>query len=99
MYPDKFISSIQDVPNEEHYVVLEGKSTYVPGDERSRTNPGHGYPAETIHSLSYNLVSESRLQAYIESLIQQKKVPNVDFKVIKATPVEVKTVVTVICKT
>ena len=29
------------------YAVVYTKSTRIPGDERSRTNPGHGYPAYT----------------------------------------------------
>lgn len=29
------------------YAVLLTKSVYIPGDERSRTNPGHGYPEHT----------------------------------------------------
>lgn len=95
MYPDKFISKVKDVPNEEHYIVLEDRSIYVPGDERSRTNPGHGYPAETINTLYHNLVSESKLKEYVESLIKAKKVPGVDFKVIRVTPVNVTTTVAV----
>lgn len=27
------------------YIVIEKHSVWVPGDERSRTHPGHGYPA------------------------------------------------------
>ena len=26
---------------------------FIPGDERSRTNPGHGYPEHTEHYISY----------------------------------------------
>ena len=29
------------------YAVLVEESVYIEGDERSRTNPGHGYPAHT----------------------------------------------------
>lgn len=38
-----------DVPKDSHYAILvfETTSVYIPGDERSRTNPGHGYPAST----------------------------------------------------
>ena len=38
-----------DVPKDFHYAVLifDSTSVYIPGDERSRTNPGHGYPAST----------------------------------------------------
>lgn len=44
-----------DVPDGQHFAVLVYKTsgTYVPGDERSRTNPGHGYPEHTETSDSF----------------------------------------------
>lgn len=41
----------EDVPSEPHFaVIIYGKrSVWVPGDERSRTAPGHGYPEHTDH--------------------------------------------------
>jgi hypothetical protein len=41
--------SVTDVPDTEHFAILfyEQSSIWVPGDERSRTNPGHGYPEHT----------------------------------------------------
>ena len=44
---------IEDIPSEEHYAIIEFGSIYIPGDERSRTNPGHGYPAETRTTIEY----------------------------------------------
>jgi hypothetical protein len=32
------------IPQEEHFAVVYSDSIFIPGDERSRTNPGHGYP-------------------------------------------------------
>lgn len=29
------------------YLLITSKTIYIPGDERSRTNPGHGYPEST----------------------------------------------------
>ncbi len=39
----------EDIPDTPHYAVLIYKvvSVYIPGDERSRTHPGHGYPEHT----------------------------------------------------
>jgi hypothetical protein len=31
----------------EKYAVIVKKTIHIPGDERSRTNPGHGYPEST----------------------------------------------------
>lgn len=41
----------QDIPLANSYMilVLEKRTIYSPGDERSRTNPGHGYPESTGH--------------------------------------------------
>lgn len=30
------------------YLLIDSTSVFIPGDERSRTNPGHGYPEQTI---------------------------------------------------
>lgn len=45
----KRVSSPEDVPTGHHYAVIvyKSQSVYIPGDERSRTNPGHGYPERT----------------------------------------------------
>lgn len=51
------MAKLAEIPRTAHYAVLEESSTnvYHEGDERSRTHPGHGYPAytETIHSIDY----------------------------------------------
>ena len=31
------------------HLIITKASVHIPGDERSRTNPGHGYPAHTEH--------------------------------------------------
>jgi hypothetical protein len=38
-----------EVPKDLHYaiIIFDKESVYIPGDERSITNPGHGYPART----------------------------------------------------
>lgn len=51
-YP-KWCHKPKDVPTEDHYAILEFSSVYIPGDERSRTNPGHGYPAESRPIVEY----------------------------------------------
>jgi hypothetical protein len=42
----KRVSKKDDVPKGHHYAIIVYKtsSVFIPGDERSRTNPGHGYP-------------------------------------------------------
>lgn len=40
-------------PKEEHYAALLFESVYIPGDERSRTHPGHGYPSSNEPVVKY----------------------------------------------
>lgn len=35
----------EEMPKAPHFVILDFKTRHIPGDERSKTNPGHGYPA------------------------------------------------------
>jgi len=49
------LSSLKDFPDKPHWVIMTTSSTYVPGDERSRTNPGHGYHEHWKTSVNYKI--------------------------------------------
>lgn len=49
----KYISEKKDMPSGEHYAILEFSTISIPGDERSRTHPGHGYPASEERVVKY----------------------------------------------
>lgn len=51
--PPVCVQRPSDIPKCEHWAIIRGTSTFVPGDERSRTNPGHGYPEHTEHNITY----------------------------------------------
>lgn len=53
--PSKYAKNPEDVPFGEHFAIHCCISTYTPGDERSRTNPGHGYPESTLDSWDYEI--------------------------------------------
>jgi hypothetical protein len=42
-----YVHKLTEIPKGEHYVIIEMTSVFIPGDERSRTHPGHGYPERT----------------------------------------------------
>ena len=50
------------------YLLITTRSIFIPGDERSRTNPGHGYP-ETTEYVSENhfFDTEEALLNYISA--------------------------------
>lgn len=52
-YADKYVKQPSEIPTTEHWAILTSESVTIPGDERSRTAPGHGYPEHTENYLSY----------------------------------------------
>ena len=51
----KQVKGPNDLPEGHHYAILVFKSSsvHIPGDERSRTNPGHGYGERTETYTTY----------------------------------------------
>ncbi len=85
----KKVTSPQEIKKSSLAVmVFETHSIYHEGDERSRTNPGHGYPPhwETINTVNYyQFDNEDELKAWIAS----NKNKN-NYVVISAQKLEVK---------
>lgn len=84
------------IPTTPHFAILTEKthSVYHAGDERSRTNPGHGYPAhtETFETLTYEaFTSEAEWRHRITELVESKA----KFRALKVTPATVSTTVSV----
>jgi hypothetical protein len=48
-----FVKKLGDLPPGEHWVILEFAFIHVPGDERSRIAPGHGYPERSEPVVNY----------------------------------------------
>jgi len=53
-----YIHNLRDIPRTKHWAIITTSSHYIPGDERSRTNPGHGYPASTVTSIEYQAFTD-----------------------------------------
>jgi hypothetical protein len=91
----KWCHSIGDIPSGPHYAILDPKSINIPGDERSRTHPGHGYPASTEHTWDYIVFSD---RASWETEVKKRKglvFGSQDFVAISATPATITTTVQV----
>lgn len=50
-----YVTKPSEIPKQYTYAVLVFDSVWIEGDERSRTNPGHGYPGHSEQKLSYIL--------------------------------------------
>lgn len=79
----------------EFYAAFIEDSYHIPGDERSRTNPGHGYPAHTVKYVKVEeFQSEGDMRQWVEK--QEKSVyTKSKYKIVKCIPMEVITTVTV----
>jgi hypothetical protein len=72
-----------------YYAAFVKSSYHIPGDERSRTNPGHGYPEHTVEYTSVKkFASRQQLQSWVELQVRDK---NADYEVVECTPMSVKT--------
>jgi hypothetical protein len=54
----KYVSKHGDVPQTRHWAILKFSSIHIPEDERSRTHPGHGYPAEDRPIVMYEAYTD-----------------------------------------
>jgi hypothetical protein len=69
---------------------LTPESVTIPGDERSRTNPGHGYPEHTVsHWAIETFPSRSEWEAEIKR--RQGLVYRSEFKAVVIKPAKIKT--------
>lgn len=46
------------IPDKEHWAIITVNQIYVPGDERSKTNPGHGYPEHYEETIGYQAFTD-----------------------------------------
>ena len=67
----KYVSKPSDIPDGPHWAIITTTSVHIPGDQRSRDAPGHGYPERTESYISYEaFASEDDLKAEAERRLQ-----------------------------
>ena len=69
----KYVSSLGDIPDGPHWVIISTTSVHIPGDERSRQAPGHGYPERTETYISYEaFLHEGEFKVEVERRLQSQ---------------------------
>lgn len=87
------MASLSQIPIAPHFAILRTTSVTIPGDERSRTTPGHGYPESTETFITYQAFTDrEKWEAEIKMLSAR---PYEKFVAIAATPAKVSTSVSV----
>ena len=73
------------LPGETHYAALVFTTVHIPGDERSRTHPGHGYPANDKPIVQYiAFADEDEMKQWVIDSVKK----NISFDIIQSTPME-----------
>jgi len=90
----KYCNQKSEFPAAPHIAVIHFTSIYIPGDERSRSHPGHGYPGgseSVVKYITFNDTPDGKEE--LRKWIEQNQKEN--FMIIEATPKVVKTKLTV----
>ena len=84
---DKYVKNKADIPNEPHWAIIKFDKIYIPGDERSHTNPGHGYPSRTETTLNYEVyMTEEKWKSQI---VYRESVGERGYVAVKVFPAKV----------
>lgn len=87
----KYPRKVDELPGEEFFAILTPTSVTIPGDERSRTNPGHGYPEHTVDHWEMEVFADKHeWEVEIMRRYSQQRFGARDFKAIRAIPAKIK---------
>lgn len=65
--------TVAALPRGEHFLLLQDRAISVPGDERSRLAPGHGYPAHTEHVLEARVyLDKGKFEADLAQAVERQ---------------------------
>jgi hypothetical protein len=88
----KYPKTTDELPTEEFYAILTPTSVTIPGDERSRTNPGHGYPEHSVDSWDIEVFTNK--EDWQNEVVKLTK-RNDDFKAVTMKPAKISTIINV----
>jgi hypothetical protein len=86
-----YVHNKSDMPTGHHFAIIEFTKVYVPGDERSRTNPGHGYPSHTESVVNYRAFTDRGEWEKEISKMMDSRYTRREFIAVKVTPAEIET--------
>lgn len=94
MRTKKYCHFKSDIPTVEHFAIIEFRSFMIPGDERSQTNPGHGYPESTEQLCDYiSFTDREEWEFDIADRMRRMRsqYSSKEFVALKVTPAEIQT--------
>jgi hypothetical protein len=86
------MTQFSEIPSVAHFAIISETSVYIPGDERSRTNPGHGYPEHRETFITYRAFTDRKeWEAAIAEATHRRQT----FRAVSVTPATVTVTVNV----
>ena len=67
-----YVNYRRDVPEGPHWAIITFSTVHIPGDERSRTNPGHGYPARDEPVVTYQAFENKEVWEEVVRRIEER---------------------------
>lgn len=87
----KYVSTKSNMPQKPHWAIIVFTSVYIPGDERSRSAPGHGYPAHSENVVNYiAFTDEEEWKAEINRSMTSTYGKRDNFIAVHVTPAKIK---------
>ncbi len=89
----KYVTTSGDLPTEPHWAIIKFTTVHIPGDERSRTHPGHGYPARSEAVVNYEAYDDEQdwLDAIQKIEDDNRRYSSTSYRAVKVEPVKVNT--------
>jgi hypothetical protein len=90
------VSEDSKMPKVPHWAIVGYETQYHEGDERSRTNPGHGYGAHTTQHCTYKaFLKQEDWEAEVKELASPKYGSPKPFMAMYVVPAQITTTVNV----
>lgn len=95
------VTEPKNVPKTEHWAIITFDTITIPGDERSRTCPGHGYPEHTESVVRYEAFTDEvewRMRVHLmeDTFINSKYPRERNWVAMKVKPATIKTTHTIV---
>jgi len=86
-----YVDTKTKAPAESHFASLEFSTVFIPGDERSKSHPGHGYPDRHESVVKYIVFKDNEeLQNYVERKENPSYgTPDKNYMVVEIKPLKV----------
>lgn len=86
--------SFSKVPSTRHYAIITEVNVTIPGDERSRTHPGHGYPEETRTYTQYEAFTDKEKWLNKIKGYENERYGRTSYRAMEVIPIKIEKTVT-----